>query len=474
MESLEKYYFSYVSTDVLEKIRIVLCLLLLIPYFDHFLDPSLFLSFEGWYFGFRVPDSAAFFLAVVLFVFLTFSLVGFLTRISLIVTAVLHYYFNINGYYPMWGWGLFGCIFIIALIFSNTVSRWSVDYHVFPANRRSHSWIFPLRWFQLQVSLLYLSITIKRLPEESWRQGQALQGILESRIFSRLSAFDLEPYAEVLRFFSNFSWATEFLGCLAIFLGTQARWLAYLLISVHAVVALVAPVGQWQFLMILAWTTFLIKSESAGPETLWVAKIKKPLIYFMFILTAVSYIVGLFSLERVQKALHRNWLGAGLVFSMMDRPPRFSLCLFIDEVKGSRIAGNIYHTDWQRCLGSKFFWEDDLILNATARDFVRVYGKINRRNPHPEVEKLIVGNIQRRVARAFCKSSHPPEAVQISVLMVPQKKSLGSHFEWKDFGRFRCDTWEPHLETLENEFEHLEKREKSIRDFLDNSESLVI
>lgn len=469
MEALGKYYFSKVSVAGLERLRIALCAFLLIPYLGHFSDPEIFLSFQGQFFGWVIPPAANSMLLFCLIVGLIFAMLGFQTRGSLAVSTVLHSFFAENGYYPMWGWGSFATLLLITMTLSHSSSKLSLDFYLFPLRRRSLSWVLPIRWLQLQMGVMYLSICLKRLPYPDWRNGQALQGILESRIFSRLAYLDLSPFSKTLEIFNYLGWGLELLGGFALFAGMRGRWIAAMMILLHMTLLLVAPVGQWQTLIILGWLTFFLVSRSE-PEALTLKTSQRLISALMVVFSFSLYLLAFFPGQSLNRWLSNHWVGRGLLFSMMDRRPINSVCLFVDEIKGARLESSIYKMDHERCFDSKFYLMDDPVQHAVTRDNIRLFGKSQRLDLNTVFGRRRALQIKERMARSFCAlSAPPPEGIQMFVVGVPTKKSSFEDLEWNDYGRWNCQSFKEIERQPENFVEWTQQRKNDVRRWIEKS-----
>lgn len=356
---MNDYFFSRIKSQHLEWLRILIYGSLLVNYLDFLWDLPFTMQFQWYLFAQKMPLSLNYPMYFLLLLSLACATLGFLTRVSGALFLALHIFYGTQANYPFWGWQLFAQYASLMLIFSHCTWRYSVDYYLFPQHRSYSSSIFSMRFYQMQIALLYFVVIMRREGSPDWwLEGRAVQDILQSQIFSRVAELDFSPYAHMLKFLNYGSLALEIVGAGLIFLPRRlARYAALGLIGMHFGLFCVSKLGAWQALLIAGNLTFLFPLRKVPPlQTKWPPLKKigaKIAVGGLLGWTLSLYILALPNnpmTGHIHAHYSQNLLTATLGLDVMSGSPHQAICVFADEIDSQgKVLKNLYQPNSEKC-----------------------------------------------------------------------------------------------------------------------------
>lgn len=152
---------------------------------------------------------------------------------------------------------------LFCLVWAETGAVWSVDaLRHRGSTRPSTQAIWPLRLIQIQIALVYLSSGLWKLLFSSvWRDGSALQFVLQQNVFTRLPA-PLSPTLDPLLTIASYVILVWELAFAPMLLRPWSRRLALASgVILHLGMWVTLEVGLFSWIMIASYTAFLEPSR---------------------------------------------------------------------------------------------------------------------------------------------------------------------------------------------------------------------
>lgn len=188
--------------------------------------------------------------------------VGFCTRISGVLTIVLHALFIGRMPFISWGGSHMLYAFTIYTVLADAGRYVSLDAWL--RSRRcpatslytigtAPAW--PKRLLQVHVCTMYAVAGLTRLNQPGWLEGSMVYVALTNLMFARAD-IDWNPWRPLLRPISYCIYVLEPLATVLLWLPTLGRWVAVTLISLHVGLELTST-NEWNVTLIVALFTFL-------------------------------------------------------------------------------------------------------------------------------------------------------------------------------------------------------------------------
>lgn len=186
--------------------------------------------------------------------------VGFATRATGLLTAVLLAVLGSSGYAHTWGWSTVMPPMVAILSLSAAGGAWSVDHWLAARRGRVLPGVTPrwaLRLIQLHVTAVYISASLHRINDRGWRNGEMVYAAVANGMYTRFPYLDPHPLKPL---FMVLTWSTELIELAA----PVALWVPRIripvalgLMAVHMGLEASAIIGWWQPMMCTVLWAFL-------------------------------------------------------------------------------------------------------------------------------------------------------------------------------------------------------------------------
>lgn len=190
---------------------------------------------------------------------------GFWTRTTGVLALALHILFHAQNEFIYWGWAVMIKPFMLYVILGDAGRWYSLDAYI-----RERKWkpegdwtgpAWPLRLVQVHLTTLYLVVAWTRLDDPNWLNGSMVYGILTDTIFARIDS-DWIAFKGVIRWLCYGSWGLELAAPLLLWWNRTRRYAVFALFGMHLGLEALTMVGQWNFIVLAALTTFLVRPNN--------------------------------------------------------------------------------------------------------------------------------------------------------------------------------------------------------------------
>jgi len=192
--------------------------------------------------------------------------VGFATRWTGLLAAVLQAVTGSTGYVHTWGWSTVMPVVVAIVALSAAGNRWSVDAWLAARKGRTLPAVAPawaLRLLQVHVAVVYVSASWHRYNDPGWINGEMVYAAVANGMYTRLPYLDPQPFQGLFIFLTYATELIEMVAPVLLWVKRVRTPLVIGLMGLHLGLELSAIIGWWQPMMLTLLVVFLPPGWSA-------------------------------------------------------------------------------------------------------------------------------------------------------------------------------------------------------------------